>query len=161
MQLLQYWLKSCVPACTWHLGCIYIKVAESWPWPLGRILICIRLVQTWGWSSERRWSQQMPPTRVGELCARAGHHLVLSQEWRGSGITNCLKMLMVFLALKTFLPDLKGHHVLVRSDNMTVVSYINHQGGFRSRPQYKLVRGPSYGYSATCTRSEWCTCRPD
>ncbi|XP_067247019.1 uncharacterized protein [Chanodichthys erythropterus] len=42
-------------------------------------------------------------------------------------------MIAVFLALKHFLQDLSGHHVLIRTDNTTVVSYINHQGGLRSR----------------------------
>uniref|UniRef100_A0A673I772 Complement C3-like n=1 Tax=Sinocyclocheilus rhinocerous TaxID=307959 RepID=A0A673I772_9TELE len=45
---------------------------------------------------------------------------------------NCLEMVAVFLALKTFLPALKGQHVLVQSDNMTVVVYINHQGASQS-----------------------------
>ncbi len=43
-----------------------------------------------------------------------------------------LEMLAVFFALKAFLLALKGHHVLVRSDSMTVVAYINRQGGLRS-----------------------------
>ncbi len=34
-------------------------------------------------------------------------------------------------ALKYFLQQLRGYHVLVRVDNMAVVSYINHQGGLR------------------------------
>ncbi len=51
-----------------------------------------------------------------------------------------LEMLAVFQALKHFLPDLGGHHVLVRTDNTSVVSYINHQGGLRSRPLYRLAR---------------------
>ncbi len=37
---------------------------------------------------------------------------------------NCLEMLAVFQASKQFLPDLRGHHILVRSDNTLVVSYI-------------------------------------
>ncbi len=41
---------------------------------------------------------------------------------------NRLEMLAVFLALKNFLADFRGHHVLVHSDNTSVVSYINHQG---------------------------------
>ena len=41
---------------------------------------------------------------------------------------NCLEMLAILQALKHFLPDLRSHHVLVRTDNTTVVSYINHQG---------------------------------
>ncbi len=59
------------------------------------------------------------------------HHL----SWH----TNRLKILAVFLALKNFLADLRGHHVLVHSDNTSVVSYINNQGGLRSRPLCKLA----------------------
>ncbi|KAL0172227.1 hypothetical protein M9458_032538, partial [Cirrhinus mrigala] len=61
----------------------------------------------------------------------SGHHLT----WH----INCLEMLAVFRALKHFLPDLRDHHVLVRTDNIAVVYYINHQGGLRSRPFYKLA----------------------
>ncbi len=52
---------------------------------------------------------------------------------------NCLEMLAVFRALKHFLPDLRDRHVLVRTDNTAVVFYINHQGGLRSHPLYKLA----------------------
>ncbi len=54
--------------------------------------------------------------------------------WEGPHLMwhiNCLEMLAVFLALKDFLPDLRDHHVLVRTDNTSVVSYINHQGGLQ------------------------------
>ncbi|KAL0204539.1 hypothetical protein M9458_002557, partial [Cirrhinus mrigala] len=64
-------------------------------------------------------------------CGHDGRHLT----WH----INCLEMLAVFRALKHFLPDLIGHHVLVRTDNTAVVYYINHQGGLRSRPLYKLA----------------------
>ncbi|KAI5090783.1 hypothetical protein C0J45_19644 [Silurus meridionalis] len=53
---------------------------------------------------------------------------------------NCLEMLAVLLPLKRFLPDLRGHHVLTRSDNTSVVLYINHQGALCSCPLYRLVR---------------------
>ncbi|KAL0149336.1 hypothetical protein M9458_055374 [Cirrhinus mrigala] len=43
---------------------------------------------------------------------------------------NCLEMLAVFQ---------RDRHVLVRTDNIAVVYYINHQGGLRSRPLYKLA----------------------
>ncbi|KAI2645311.1 Transposon Ty3-G Gag-Pol polyprotein [Labeo rohita] len=59
--------------------------------------------------------------------------------WRGHQLTwhiNCLEMLAVFQALKHFLPDLRDRHVLVRTDNTAVVSYIN---SLRSRPLYKLA----------------------
>lgn len=44
---------------------------------------------------------------------------------------NHLKTLAILLALKMFLPWLKGH-VLVRKDKSTVVAYINRHGGLRS-----------------------------
>ncbi len=63
----------------------------------------------------------------------------LWKDYQLSWHINCLEMLAVFLALKNFLADLRGHHVLVHSDNTSVVSYINHQGGLRSRPLCKLA----------------------
>ncbi len=44
---------------------------------------------------------------------------------------NCLELRAVFLALIYFLPSLRGCHVIVRTDNMEVVSHINRQGGSR------------------------------
>ncbi|XP_047205469.1 uncharacterized protein LOC124857922 [Girardinichthys multiradiatus] len=52
---------------------------------------------------------------------------------------NCLELLAVMLALRHFLPFIKGHHVLVRADNTTVVAYINRQGGLRSRHLHELA----------------------
>ncbi len=52
---------------------------------------------------------------------------------------NCLEMLAVWSGLRTFLPDLRGHHVLIRSDSMTVVFYINLQGGLASRHLFILA----------------------
>ncbi len=52
---------------------------------------------------------------------------------------NRLEMLAVFLALKNVLADLRSHHLLVHSDNTSVVSYLNHQWGLRSRPLCKLA----------------------
>ncbi len=39
-----------------------------------------------------------------------------------------------------FLPQLMGYHVLISTDNMTVVSYLNCQGGLCSRSLYRLAR---------------------
>ncbi|XP_041864797.1 uncharacterized protein LOC121654646 [Melanotaenia boesemani] len=52
---------------------------------------------------------------------------------------NCLELLAVSLALRHFLPLLRGQHVLVRTDNTTVVAYINRQGGLRSRHLHTLA----------------------
>lgn len=81
----------------------------------------------------------------GYLSSQAGDHGCLPYKlghclwqpfaygvWRGkhqSWHINCLKLLAIYMALSWFLPMLQGYHVLVRTDNMTVVAYINHQGG--------------------------------
>ncbi len=54
--------------------------------------------------------------------------------WRGVGLhINYIEMLAVCQACQFFLPDIRGHHVLIRSDSRAVVSYINHQGGLISK----------------------------
>lgn len=45
---------------------------------------------------------------------------------------NSLELKAVFLALQNLESHVLGHSVLIRSDNMTVVSFINHQGGTHS-----------------------------
>ncbi len=55
--------------------------------------------------------------------------------WTGEFLSwhmNCLELKAVFLALIHFLPFLRRCHVIVRTDNMAVVSHINRQGGSRS-----------------------------
>ncbi len=58
----------------------------------------------------------------------------LWQAQHSSRHINGLEMLAVYKALRSFLPDLSGHHVLIRADNMSVVSYLNHQGGSEVAP---------------------------
>ncbi len=53
---------------------------------------------------------------------------------------NCLELRAVHLALECFLPDILHHHVLTRTDSMTVVAFINHQGVVNSRPLLQLAR---------------------
>ncbi len=50
---------------------------------------------------------------------------------------NRLDLEAVFLTLKDFRPQLEQQHVLIRTDNKSVVSYIHHQGGVRSKSLYK------------------------
>ncbi len=57
-------------------------------------------------------------------------------EWIGEFLSwhiNCLELRAVLLALIHFLPVLGKHYVIVRTDNMVVVSHINRQGGSWSR----------------------------
>ncbi len=66
-----------------------------------------------------------------------------SGEWKEEFLfwhINCLELRAVFLALKYFLPVLGGYHIIVRTDNMAVVSHINRQGGSRSRTLDRLAR---------------------
>ncbi len=70
------------------------------------------------------------------------------REWTGEFLSwhiNCLKLRAVFLALMHFLPALGKHHIIVRTDNMVVVSHINHQGGSRapSSPLGSFLKGSS------------------
>ncbi len=66
-----------------------------------------------------------------------------SGEWKEEFLfwhINCLELRTVFLALKYFLPVLGGYHIIVRTENMAVVSHINRQGGSRSRTLDRLAR---------------------
>ena len=57
---------------------------------------------------------------------------------------NVLELWAIFLALRRWVPWVKGKTVLVRCDNMTVVTYINKEGGTRSpslcRETLKLLK---------------------
>ncbi|XP_049326792.1 uncharacterized protein LOC125787056 [Astyanax mexicanus] len=53
---------------------------------------------------------------------------------------NYLELLAVFLALRHFEDFLRSQHVLVKTDNSTVVAYINRQSGTRSMKLYRLAR---------------------
>ena len=50
---------------------------------------------------------------------------------------NVLELQAVVLALRQFLPWIKGHHVMIRTVNSTVAAYIRKQGGTKS-PQLAM-----------------------
>ncbi len=52
----------------------------------------------------------------------------------------CLELHAVHLALECFLPDILHRHILIRMDRMTVVAFINHQGGVNLWPLLQLAR---------------------
>ena len=74
----------------------------------------------------------------GAVWNGTGTRGVWSGPWRSAHI-NALELRAVDLALRHFLPVLLGKHVLVRSDNTTVVAYINRQGGLRSPGLHRMV----------------------
>ncbi len=67
----------------------------------------------------------------------------MSGVWTGPQLhwhINCLELLAVHLALNRLKRRLRGGHVLVRTDSTTTVTYINRQGGLRSRRMSQLTR---------------------
>ncbi len=141
MRPLQRWLKPRVPHNAWHHGRLHIRVNQACvtaltPWKNPRWMkkgVAMGLVHTrkvvttdasntgWGALYEGK------PTFGHWSKAECGFHI------------NCLEMLAVCRACQFFLPDLKGRHVLIRSDSMSMVSYINHQGGVSSKRLFILA----------------------
>ncbi len=123
MRPLQRWLKPRVPHNAWRHGRLHIRV-NPWKNPqwmkkgMAMGLVHTRKVVTTD-ASNTGWGAlcEGKPTFGHWSKAESGFHI------------NCLEMLAVCRACQFFLPDLIGRHVLIRSDNMSVVSYINHQGG--------------------------------
>ncbi len=70
----------------------------------------------------------MLPTRVGEHCAKTKRLSVCGPRRNRPRHINCLEMLGVCQACQFFLPDIRGHHVLVRSDSRSMVSSIKSPG---------------------------------
>ena len=83
----------------------------------------------------------------------------ISGIWAHTDHINCLELKAVVCALQHWAPVLQGHQVMIATDNSTVVSYINKQGGtpfphlatFDSRTS-PLVRGSEH-YSPSTTYS--------
>ena len=61
-------------------------------------------------------------------------------QWPAKNHAHINELRAVQLALNNFLPQLRGKHVQVRSDNRSAVSQINHQGGTRSSRLLRVSR---------------------
>ncbi|XDV39639.1 hypothetical protein PO909_008842 [Leuciscus waleckii] len=141
MRPLQFWLKARVPRRAWASGLLRLRVNQK----------CVTALKPW---RANDWYQS------GVSLGTSSRVKVVSTDASTSGWgallegrpffgqwserekllhINCLEMLAVNNALTHFCPQIKGRHVLVRSDNMSVVSYINRQGGLRSRNLYRLA----------------------
>ncbi len=130
MRPLQLWLKTRVPWTAWTSGRLSIAVTRGCiealaPWrnpnffsrgvPLG--LVTSRVVVTTD-ASTLGW---------GAVC----EGMPASGQWSEPQIRwhiNRLELEAVFLALKEFQAQLERQHVLIRTDNTSVVAYINRQG---------------------------------
>ncbi len=141
MRPLQRWLKPWVPHNAWRHGRLHIRVNQACvtaltPWKNPRWMkngVAMGLVHT-----RKVVTTDASNTGWGALCEGKPAFGHWSKAESGFHI-NCLEMLAVCRACQFFLPDLIGRHVLIRSDNMSVVSYINHQGGVSSKRLFILA----------------------
>ncbi len=92
-----------------------------------------------GHSATRGFIQTRSPSHPQSISVRRKPAFGPRSKKKGYLHINCLEMLAVWLSLRTFLPDLRGHHILVHSDSMMVLSYINRQGGLSSRRLFILA----------------------
>lgn len=66
----------------------------------------------------------------------------VSGRWSGPWLSryiNVLELPAVFLALRHFLPQLQGFHLIVRMDSTVAAAYVNCQGGLGFPPLCKLA----------------------
>ncbi len=141
MRPLQRWLKPRVPHNAWRHGRLHIRVNQACvtaltPWKNPRWMekgVAMGLVHT-----RKVVMTDASNTGWGALCEGKPTFGHWSKAEKGFHI-NCLEMLAVCRACQFFLPDLIGRHVLIRSDNMSVVSYINHRGGVSSKRFFILA----------------------
>ncbi len=132
---------SRVPHNAWRHGRLHIRVNQACvtaltPWKNPRWMekgVAMGLVHT-----RKVVTADASNTGWGALCEGKPTFGHWSEMESGFHI-NCLEMLAVCRACQFFLPDLIGRHVLIRSDNMSVVSYINHQGGVSSKRLFILA----------------------
>jgi hypothetical protein len=141
MRPLQHWLKTRVLRRAWASGRLRLKVTQN----------CVTALEPW---KAVDWYQ------TGVNLGVISKLIVVSTDASNSGWgalyegrptfglwssqekslhINCLEMKAVENTFRFFLPLLKGHHVLVCTDNMSVVSYINRQGSLRSRNLHALA----------------------
>ncbi len=131
MQPIQFWLKQRIPSGAWHHGRHHITL--TWA--------CVSALAHW---RDLLWLKQgmildMAHRRMvvmtdasnkgwGALLEGKPTFGLWSKEESGLHI-NCLEMLAVCHACQFFLPDIRGHHVLVPSDSRSEMSSIKYQGG--------------------------------
>lgn len=107
----------------WHLYIFVLSSIYTWQrsaWWLaghGENRLCWRLAYLWGWGCPG-WLWQRTPSCWGEA----------RRYWARQP-----------MASGHFLPHLYRRHVLVNTDNSSVVAYINHQGGTQSLQLHRLA----------------------
>ena len=72
-------------------------------------------------------------------------HRAVSGLWSAQAQhINVLELRAIHLALRKFLPYLRGRHVLIRCENKSAVYNVNHQGGIRSIQSLQVAGFPLF-----------------
>ena len=79
--------------------------------------------------STQGWGAHMGDSQIADVWTRSGRQLHIS----------VLELKAVILVLQYWVSVLQGHHVMIATDNTTVVAYINKQGGTHSHALLRLV----------------------
>ncbi len=122
MRPIQFWLKQRVPAAAWRHGCHRVMVTQT----------CVSALTHWrnplwlkqGMTLDTAHKRKVVMTDAsnkgwGALCeGKLTFGLWFEEE--STLHINSLEMLAVCLACQFFLPDIRGHNVLVRSDSSSV-----------------------------------------
>ncbi len=142
MRPLQHWLHGRVPGWAWQSSTLRVQVTPACrqtftPWSdLSFLRAGVPLEQV-----SRHAVVYTDASAKGWGATFNGH--AVSGVWTGPQLhwhINCLELLAVHLALNRLKRRLRGEHVLVRTDNTATVTYINRQGGLRSRRMSQLAR---------------------
>ena len=80
-------------------------------------------------ASSQGWGAHMGDSKISGIWTRIDRKLHI----------NCLELKAVTCALQHWAPLLQGHQVMIATDNSTVVSYINKQGGTHSASLLRLT----------------------
>ena len=80
-------------------------------------------------ASTQGWGTHMGDSQISGTWTRTDHKLHIS----------CLELKAVISSLQHWDPVLQGHQVMIATDNSTIVSYINKQGGTRSPTLLRLT----------------------
>ena len=80
-------------------------------------------------TSTQGWGAHMGDSQISGTWTRTDHKLDI----------NCLELRAVVSALQHWAPVLQGHQVMIATDNSTIVSYINKQGGTHSPTLIRLT----------------------
>ncbi len=157
MRPIQFWLKLRVPSTAWHHRRHRVTVTRAWVSALARWRDPFWLKQGVILDTAHRRKVVMTDASNkgwGALCEGKPTFSLRSEEESGLHI-NCIEMLAVCQACQFFLPDIRGHHVLVRSDSRSVVSYINRSDSARWRTTFFCELRTTCAHVRRMCRAKW------